>query len=94
MKASTFDRYVDQFGLSTIERQHRRGFRQFVVLWGAVFVVMAMVTSSNWMLGFNSVAWLSLNLLVVVAFSGCAYQRYQLHRHIARYRTEQKTCSL
>ncbi|GGA64482.1 hypothetical protein GCM10011369_02300 [Neiella marina] len=85
MKASTFSRYVDQFGLPVIERQHRRGFRQFLVLWISIFVVMAIVTYSNWSLGFPSPVWLTLNGLIVMAFFGCAYQRYQLHRHIRRY---------
>lgn len=91
MKVATFNRYVEQFGLPTIERQHRRGFRQFVVLWAAIFAVMAMVTSSNWFMGFNSTVWLSLNGVVVALFLGCAYQRYQLHRYIEQYRTSNKS---
>lgn len=87
MKVATFNRYVEQFGLPTIERQHRRGFRHFVVLWAAIFAVMAMVTSSNWLMGFSSGVWLSLNGVVVVLFLGCAYQRYQLHRYIGQYRS-------
>ncbi|MCM2678227.1 hypothetical protein [Echinimonas agarilytica] len=86
MKAKSFVRYVEQFGFSCIEKQHVKGLKIFITLWGTVFAVLFSITAYNWSAGYVSWTWITLDMLVVVAFSGCAWQRYQLKRYIDSYR--------
>jgi len=91
MNTCRFGRYVEQFGLECIERNHKEGLVLFTRIWTVIFAVLSAFTISAFAMNTYPQAWMMFDCAVLAVFALCGWQRYQLHKLIQSHRELQKS---
>ena len=86
MNTSRFGRYVEQFGLECIERNHRERLMLFARIWIVVFALFGVATVAAIATNVYPRAWLVVDSAALSLFAMCSWQRYKMHKQIKIHR--------
>lgn len=88
MNTCRFDRYIQQFGLECIERNHKEQLVLFARNWAIAFALLGVITMIAVTTRTYASAWYIIDSAALSMFLLCGWQRYKFHKKIQCHRQQ------